>query len=71
MVMSSVATADSFLELLRKSELLDPKQLARARDAARDADGARPLAKALVREGMLTRWQAGGLLQGRSLFSVG
>ena len=67
----AITTAESFLSLLEKSKLLDAEQLAQAREAAQQADGAKALAKSLVREQLLTRWQAGQLLAGRSTFFLG
>jgi len=66
-----ITTPESLLSLLEKSRLLDTEQLAQARDAAQEADGAKSLAKSLVRKKLLTRWQAGQLLAGRSAFFLG
>ncbi|MHC4406661.1 MAG: serine/threonine-protein kinase, partial [Planctomycetota bacterium] len=66
-----VVTTDSFLRLLEKSRLLDDKRLAEAREASQKADESRDLAMALVARQLLTRWQAGQLLAGRSSFFLG
>jgi len=67
----AITTAESFLSLLEKSKLLGAQQLAQAHEAAQQADGAKALAKSLVRAKLLTRWQAGQLLAGRSTFLLG
>ncbi len=67
--MPAPLTAEQFLDLTRKSGLLDRQDLdaylQRRRAAGPLPDGARALAEALVRDGMLTRFQAEQLLQGR------
>jgi len=67
----AVTTPDELVKLLEKSKLLDEAKLAQARQAAGEADDAKALAKALVRKGWLTRWQAGQLLAGRATFKLG
>lgn len=64
-------TPESFLERLEKSKLLTPQQLAHAQAAARDLQDPKALAKALVEQELLTRWQAAQLLAGRSSFFLG
>jgi len=64
-------TIDSFLDALQNSNLLDADQLAAAREAARETDDPRNLARLLVQKGLLTRWQAGQLLVGRNSFFLG
>jgi serine/threonine protein kinase len=64
-------TADSFLSLLEKSELLDPEQLAEAQQIAASTSDPKKTARLLVRKGVLNRWQAGQLLNGRSNFLLG
>lgn len=67
--MSVPLTADQFLELVNKSGVLEPHQLqahlqrVRALSATPDAPAA--LADALVRDGLLTHFQASQLLQGK------
>jgi len=67
----AICTSEAFLKALDESRLLDPDQLAAARDAARETDDPRALAKTLVQRELLTRWQAGQLLIGRPSFFVG
>ncbi|HUT89337.1 MAG TPA: serine/threonine-protein kinase [Thermoguttaceae bacterium] len=67
----AVTTPDELVKLLEKSKILDEERLAQARQAAQQADDARALAKALIRQGWLTRWQAGQLLAGRAAFHLG
>jgi serine/threonine protein kinase len=70
MVMARVK-ADHFLELARKSGLVDPDQIHRFLAGLREKrggeplDDAEPIASALVESGLLTRWQADQLLAGR------
>ena len=62
---------DKFLELLKRSELLDEQQLAKALADVRSEHGGRTpadveqLADTLVRREVLTRWQANNLLDGK------
>lgn len=62
---------DQFLDLVRRSGLIEPDQLQRAVQAWQSqgqwqpSGDAQPLASELVRTGLLTRWQADQLLQGR------
>ncbi len=59
-------TADQFLELVGKSGLLDPNQLQPYRQSCRAGEvSAETVADALVRDGLLTRFQAAQLLQGK------
>jgi len=67
----AVTTPDELVKLLEKSKILDEEKLAQARQAVGQADDATALAKALVRKGWLTRWQAGQLLAGRAAFHLG
>ena len=60
----AITTSESLLGLLEKSQLLTPEQLAQAREAAAQTEEARPFAKVLVQQKLLTRWQAGALLSG-------
>jgi hypothetical protein len=74
---SPPTTVEEFLALGQKSGLLDRHGLGtyleqlraarRKRDGAADAlpDAPRPLAQQMVRDGLLTRFQAGQLLEGR------
>jgi serine/threonine protein kinase len=63
--MPAPVTADEFLELTRKSGLVEPQQLQAYQQRAGAAGGPRRLANILVRDGLLTRFQAEQLLQGR------
>jgi len=67
----AVATAEEFFDTLDKSDLLSPEQLADARSAAKGNDDPTAIAKVLIRQDLLTRWQAGQLLAGRSSFFLG
>jgi len=67
----AVETAESFVEVLKKSNLLKGDQLNVAQEIAGQAADARALAKALVQKELLTRWQAGQLLAGRTAFFWG
>ena len=67
----SVSNSASFLDLLRKSEVIDADTLERMEPEL--ADEAEPMAMAsrLVRDGWLTNWQAKFLLSGRHRLRVG
>jgi hypothetical protein len=67
----AVATSEEFFAILQKSKLLTPSQLAQARELAREGDDPTAIAKALARRDLITRWQAGQLLAGRSSFYLG
>jgi len=62
---------DQFLDLVRRSGLIEPDQFQRAVQSLEKAGGVQPsgdataLADEWVRAGLLTRWQADQLLQGR------
>ncbi len=62
---------DEFLAVLEHSKLLKPEQFAEVQRLAQEATDPPDLAKTLVRNGTLTRWQAGQLLAGRSKCTVG
>lgn len=66
-----IVTAESFLEVLQKSNLLSDEQFAEARSLGEEHENAEALARALSRREMLTRWQAGQLLAGRTTFLLG
>ncbi|MCR4415653.1 MAG: serine/threonine protein kinase, partial [Thermoguttaceae bacterium] len=66
-----IEATEAFLESLRKSNLLGEDDLAAARKAAERAPDAKTLARILVQQNKLTRWQAGQLLNGRPSFFVG
>lgn len=67
----AVTTADSLLGLIEKSKLLEAEQLEKVRESAKAAGDARDLAKQLIKQDLLTRWQAGQLLAGRTAFFLG
>ncbi len=58
----AVSTVDEYLSALEKSKLLGSEQLVEARRLAGESSDAAALAKALVRENLVSRWQAGTLL---------
>jgi len=64
----AVSSTEQLLGLLEKSQLLEGEQLDEARRIAQDQPRPKPAARALVKAGLLTRWQAGQLLAGRSSF---
>lgn len=71
----AIATADDFFTLLEKSKLLSAEQLAAARELVEssggNSDDAVAAARLLTKHSLLTRWQAGQLLAGRSTFFLG
>ena len=67
----AVTSAEEFFAVLEKSKLLIPAQLAQARAAAGEGDDPKTIAKRLARQELITRWQAGQLLAGRSAFYLG
>jgi eukaryotic-like serine/threonine-protein kinase len=67
----AISTIESFLQSLQQSNLLDADQLLVAREMARQTDDPRGLARLLLQKGLLTRWQAGQLLIGRTSFFLG
>ena len=67
----AVSTVDEFFAVLEKSRLLTAAQLAQARDAAGNVADPTAIARTLARQELITRWQAGQLLAGRSVFYLG
>lgn len=63
-----VTSAEELLALLEKSGLLEADQLDKARQIVCDHPRPKAAARALVAAGLLSRWQAGQLLAGRSSF---
>jgi serine/threonine protein kinase len=59
-------TRDAFLANLRRSNLLAAEQLSAVAEQAPDTNRGRVLARALVQQGVLTRFQAEQLLAGRT-----
>lgn len=66
-----IQSSAQFLEVLRQSGLLESKDFAIAEAAARRFSDASALARYLVQKKLLTRWQAGQLLLGRTSFTLG
>ncbi|MFZ5833245.1 MAG: serine/threonine protein kinase [Planctomycetota bacterium] len=68
----AISSAEQFFALLERSRLLSPAQLKEARQSV-EGNGLDPtgLARALVDRNLLSRWQAGQLLAGRSAFFLG
>jgi serine/threonine protein kinase len=64
-------TAEDFLTLLERSNLLKPTEFAKARELSAEAPDAVQFAKILVANQIITPWQRGHLLQGRTSFSLG
>ena len=67
----SITTVEAFLEALRKSKLLSAEQIATARQTAAEVDRPKSLARRLIKQKLLTEWQAGQLLAGRTSFFLG
>jgi len=67
----AVASADEFFAVLEKSNLLEPEQLAEAQGKTNGDMDPTSIARTLVRQDLITRWQAGQLLAGRSSFFLG
>ena len=58
----AVSTVDEYLSALEKSKLLDSQQFVEAQRLAGESSDAAALARALARENLVSRWQAGTLL---------
>ena len=67
----AITTIEAFLEVLSKSRLLSAQQIAAVRKAAVKIDQPKPLARLLLKKKLLTKWQAGQLLAGRTSFFLG
>ena len=67
----AITTAEAFLVVLEKSELLTTEQFAEAQDATLLTSDAAELAEMLIRQDMITTWQSTQLLVGRSSFFLG
>jgi serine/threonine protein kinase len=67
----ALGSMDEFLAVLERSKLLKPEEIAEVQRLAQETSDPPELAKTLVRKGILTRWQAGQLLAGRSKCTVG
>lgn len=62
--MTAVATTEAFLKGLEESGVLPPKSLVRAKELASAAPDLKTAARALIKEGLLTLWQAKQLAAG-------
>ena len=67
----AITTAAEFFAVLEKSRLLEDEQLAEARRVAGQLTDPTAIAKLLTRQGLITLWQAGGLLAGLTVFFMG
>jgi serine/threonine protein kinase len=67
----ALGSMDDFLAVLDHSKLLKPEEFAEVQHLAQESPDPTALAKTLVRNDTLTRWQAGQLLAGRSKCTVG
>jgi serine/threonine protein kinase len=68
---SPIADKEAFLAILHKSGLLSADVLSKAREGVSAADDARAAARQLVKTGLLTKWQAGQLLHGYHVLTIG
>src|SRR5262245_6976567 len=69
--LTPVASLDALVSVIQKSGLLTADRLAKVREAAAKAADAKQLARDLVKDGTLTRWQAGQLINGYHLLVIG
>jgi serine/threonine protein kinase len=67
----ALGSMDDFLAVLERSKLLNIDKFAEVQRLALETSDYTSLAKTLVRQEILTRWQAGQLLAGRSKCTVG
>jgi len=67
----AVTTSEEFLAFLEKSDLLAPGDLAEVRGAAADQPDPKAVARQLIDQGLLTRFQAVQLLNGRHVLKLG
>ena len=67
----AVQSADALARLIEKSSILPTPQLARARVICQGATDSTSAARAIVKEGLLTTWQARQMLGGFSMLRVG
>jgi hypothetical protein len=66
-----VSSAETFLQLVEKSSLLSPEQIKKVRGQYKDDGDAKAVARGLVQDGKLTKWQALQLLSGRHALAIG
>jgi eukaryotic-like serine/threonine-protein kinase len=69
--LTPVASVDALVSVIQKSGLLTAEKLVKVREAAAKATDAKQLARELVKDGTLTRWQAGQLINGYHLLVIG
>lgn len=67
----TVSTSAAFLDLLRESHVLSSEAFQRAENLIGDAADTKAAARKLVKAELLTKWQAGQLLLGSPLLSLG
>ena len=67
----AVTNVQDFLDGLQQSKLLDDQQFAEARQQSNSEDDPITVAKWLIKQGWLTKWQAEQILGGRSDFFLG
>ena len=61
----------AFLKVLEKSSLLSPDRLSKVRQLCEKETDAKSIARTLIRDGALTKWQALQLLAGRHALTIG
>ncbi len=66
-----VATVNAFFEVLEKSRVFSPEQLTKLRESFATATDPKSAAIRLVKDGVLTRWQASMVLAGSSQLVLG
>jgi serine/threonine protein kinase len=69
--LSMVESVEAFLATIEKSGILSPEALAKVRESAAKADSPMALARPLVKDGTLTKWQASQLLYGYHQLVIG
>ncbi|MEQ8787124.1 MAG: protein kinase [Pirellulaceae bacterium] len=67
----AVNTSNSFFDLLKQCELLNDEQFAEARELAADSESPKDIARLLIKQGLLTSWQASMLVNGKSNMHLG
>jgi len=67
----SVKTPAEFLEVIEKSKLLSEQQMVAARKLGDQESDPKNIARSLLRDGVLNKWQALHLLAGRSALTLG
>src|SRR4051794_24575513 len=65
------ANIDEFLNAIEKSSLLSADAVAKVRDSAAALTDPKALARALIKDGTLTRWQADQLLHNYHRLVIG